>query len=314
MCYLDNEVTDAKDLMQAKIADEGMRSTPVLVRRIQVNLPDGTNTLMTIIVPDDPSTFSELYQLNSMDGNTASLDQDGIWLVSSFEKVDHYTKGAPMVLAEGSGSVREIPIAGFYEFYSIRREAVMSKESYEKYFGAKPKPNVLLVDTAGKEVPDLQKEFKGSKGYLAFANDHKAAVYAFDVLAQVLSAVVVIYIFLSALMAIMVLLNLDVMYVNEKKRELIVLRINGFTVRECVTYVSWDLVVTTAFGILLGLVGGHFAGLHALPVTEGPYMQFVHEPDLRTYVYSALVTAGFSALISSAALRRVKYLKLSDVL
>ena len=42
-------------------------------------------------------------------------------------------------------------------------------------------------------------------------------------------------------------------------------------------------------------------------------MQFVHDPDLRSYLFSALITVGFSALISSAALRRVKYLKLSDV-
>jgi len=61
-------------------------------------------------------------------------------------------------------------------------------------------------------------------------------------------------------------------------------------------------------------VGGHFLGQAILPVTEGPYMQFVHEPDPRSYLFSALITAGFSALISSAALRRVKYLKLSDVI
>jgi hypothetical protein len=42
-------------------------------------------------------------------------------------------------------------------------------------------------------------------------------------------------------------------------------------------------------------------------------MRFVHEPDLRTYLYSALITAGFFALVSSTALRRVKNLKLSDI-
>ena len=84
--------------------------------------------------------------------------------------------------------------------------------------------------------------------------------------------------------------------------------------RECLTYVSWDLVITTLAGIALGLVAGHFLGQMVLPVTEGPYMKFVHDPDIRTYLYAALITAGFSFLVSSAALRRVKYLKLSDVL
>ena len=43
-------------------------------------------------------------------------------------------------------------------------------------------------------------------------------------------------------------------------------------------------------------------------------MKFVHEPDIRTYLYAALITAGFSFLVSSVALRRVKYLKLSDII
>ena len=42
-------------------------------------------------------------------------------------------------------------------------------------------------------------------------------------------------------------------------------------------------------------------------------MRFVHDPDLRTYLYAALITAGFSLLVSSTALRRVKDLKLSDI-
>ena len=91
------------------------------------------------------------------------------------------------------------------------------------------------------------------------------------------------------------------------------MRINGFTVRECVIYVSWDLVVTTLIGILLGLAAGHYLGQTVLPVAEGHYMRFVHEPDLRTYLYSALITAGFFTLVSSTALRRVKNLRLSDI-
>jgi hypothetical protein len=72
--------------------------------------------------------------------------------------------------------------------------------------------------------------------------------------------------------------------------------------------------VTTLAGIVLGLIAGHVLGMRLLPVTEGAYMRFVHDPDLRTYLYSALITAGFSALVSSTALRKVKDLKLSDII
>jgi putative ABC transport system permease protein len=118
---------------------------------------------------------------------------------------------------------------------------------------------------------------------------------------------------LAGVMAYFIVMNLSVTYIQRKTRELTIMRINGFTVRECVTYVSWDLVVTTVIGILLGLIAGHYLGQTVLPVTEGAYMYFVHEPDPRTYLFSALITAGFFTLVSSTALRRVKNLKLSDM-
>lgn len=48
------------------------------------------------------------------------------------------------------------------------------------------------------------------------------------------------YLLLSALMAIVVLLNLDIMFVDEKKRELIVLMINGFSVKDAKAYIYRD--------------------------------------------------------------------------
>ena len=135
-----------------------------------------------------------------------------------------------------------------------------------------------------------------------------------DKLSSVLNAMIFMLLGLAGVMAYFIVMNLSVTYIQQKTRELTIMRINGFTVRECVSYVSWDLVITTMTGILLGLVAGHFLGQMVLPVAEGPYMKFVHEPDIRTYLYAALITAGFSLLVSSAALRRVKYLKLSDII
>lgn len=48
------------------------------------------------------------------------------------------------------------------------------------------------------------------------------------------------YLLLSALMAIVVLLNVDIMFADEKKRELIVLMINGFSVKDAKAYIYRD--------------------------------------------------------------------------
>ena len=78
-------------------------------------------------------------------------------------------------------------------------------------------------------------------------------------------------------------------YILKKSRELTIMRINGFTVKESVRYAAWDLFL------------------------EQPFLQYVRTPDVRSFIYGALITAAFSYLINASALRRVKHLKLSDL-
>ena len=66
-------------------------------------------------------------------------------------------------------------------------------------------------------------------------------------------------------------------YVQRKTRELTIMRINGFTTRECISYAAVDLIVTTILGTLLGLPLGGFLGHIILSTTETPYIQMIRE-------------------------------------
>ena len=64
---------------------------------------------------------------------------------------------------------------------------------------------------------------------------------------------------------------------------------------------------------MIGLLLGGFMGARILSVTETPYIQMIREPQLESFLYSALVTFVFSLLTNSVALRRIRHLKLSDM-
>ncbi len=102
-------------------------------------------------------------------------------------------------------------------------------------------------------------------------------------------------------------------YILKKSRELTIMRINGFTVKECVRYAAWDLFLTTVAGILLGMAVGGPLGSWVIQRLEQPFLQYVRTPDVRSFIFGALITAAFSYLINASALRRVKHLKLSDL-
>ena len=103
------------------------------------------------------------------------------------------------------------------------------------------------------------------------------------------------------------------MHLLQKKRELTIMRINGFTTKEVTRYVSREILFTTVVGIVLGLGLGMLLGYLILRFTEQGHAQFVRTVSWTSALLSAGITALFSFVINAIALRKVRNLKLRDI-
>ena len=131
--------------------------------------------------------------------------------------------------------------------------------------------------------------------------------------ASVLNLIAGVLTAIAGVMAYFILLNLASMYVNQKKRELTIMRVNGFTVGEVVRYVAGESVATTVLGIALGLVLGTLLSDRVLALIEDDTLRLLHGVRWSGWLLGALITVVFSAVIYALALRKVKDLKLTDV-
>ena len=99
-----------------------------------------------------------------------------------------------------------------------------------------------------------------------------------------------------------------------KKKELTIMRINGFSTPECIRYAATELVISTIIGILLGIVLGRVLSYLAIRMIEQSYLQMVRTIDWRSVIFSSLITACFSLIVNSLSLHKIRHLKLSDVM
>ena len=128
-----------------------------------------------------------------------------------------------------------------------------------------------------------------------------------------INSVVALFIAMAAVMAGVVLLNLTNSHLLEKKRELTVMRVNGFTVQETIGYVLRESAVTTALGVVLGVAAGAGMAYRIVRSLEQSYMQFDRGVCLTAWGLGALITLAFAVAVNVIALRKVKDLKLTDV-
>ena len=128
-----------------------------------------------------------------------------------------------------------------------------------------------------------------------------------------MNMIVLLFIFMSAVMAGVVLMNLTNIYILQKLRELTIMRINGFTTKEVIGYCLRETVVTTAIGIVLGIGLGAWIGYQIVRSLEQSFKQLDRSVSVLAWLIGAALTAAFAVIVNAIALKKVKTLKLTDL-
>ena len=118
---------------------------------------------------------------------------------------------------------------------------------------------------------------------------------------------------LSVVMALLVLLNLNVVAISEKKRELIIMRINGFSIGATKKYVYRDNIVLTVLGILFGIVIGIGLSVWILNVLQGESDNFLTAPNLIACLTRAGLSIVFAIITNMISLRKIDKFNVYDL-
>ena len=188
----------------------------------------------------------------------------------------------------------------------------MSGDYYASQFGKDFTPNTFFVRLNGADKDELIAALDETCGLLSWTPSDGNRT-AFEAATASINSVDALLIAIAAIMAGVVLLNLTNTFVLQKKRELIIMRINGFTVKELIGYLLRESAVTTALGILLGVAAGCGIGYYIVRSVELPYTQFDRSICVSAWLYAAGITALFAVVIHAIALMKVKKLKLTDL-
>ena len=264
-----------------------------------------------VIVPETDG-LAGWYELR--DARTKSLlelPEHGILISKRMHEIHHYEVGGTMTLYNDRMTAYDAEIAGIVNNYS-EYLVFMSRSAYLEVFGHTPDENCYYIKSDGKDLSELRSDAEKTDGFLQLkeTTEQKEMIRRTS---ESLNVLIIVMIISAGLMACFILTNLTSSYMIHKQRELTIMRINGFSTKECLKYAAAELAATTGLGILAGVPAGAGLGYLIIRKTEGNWIQLVRSVDLRSVVFSILMTLVFSFLINSFALRRVRNLKLSDV-
>ena len=304
-----NENAEAE--LRAVLDREGLRYLPVRKADAIFQIGDTLSSGTAIVA--EQGRLDGFYSLRDTESGEALGPTDGGVLVPG-RLLEYYSLhvGDELMLYNTRMNRMEAPVTGSFNNY-FGQLLFFTPAGYEAVFGEEAMHNCFLVRLGELSLDELQKKLTGIEGFESLLDAH-AERERFDNFSAVLNLVIAMLLVLAAVMSYFILMNLSMTYIQRKTKELTIMRINGFTVAECVRYAAWDLVLTTAAGIVLGLAVGHPIAVAIVKLVEQSHLQFVREADVRTFIYCALIMLGFSVAINGFALSKIRNLKLSDAI
>lgn len=303
--------TDAgtAEAIEERIAKEGADSVPVMHAYVTVQIK---NTDLQELYCGDLSAISEMYALtDAKTGLPITPSDEGIYVTKRFSEIYGIKTGDTFTLALNGTETVEVRVAGVFDCY-MNRYLFMSDTCFRSLYGRDAVPNAFYVRLNGTDSEALCESLRSVDGFMSYeAADTTRAL--FRSATAVLNGIVLLFIGMAGIMAGVVLMNLTNIYIMQKKRELTIMRVNGFTVKEVIGYVLRETYATTAIGILLGIGLGAGIGYRIVRSLEQSFIQFDRSVSLLAWLVGAAITIVFAVIVNAIALRKVKKLKLTDL-
>lgn len=246
----------------------------------------GKTKSVNLIVPFSYENFSDYVKMSDKKGNAVDYPKVDEVVISSKLAEDIGIKvGDEITLQNGELAGGTVKVAGIYQNY-FNHYAYITPQTYEHLFKAEADYNEMFVNIEEAEdehvvAANLMKE--ANVGTVTVNADIKKNVA--DMM-ESLNYVVILVIFCAALLAFIVIYNLNNINITERVREIATIKVLGFYKEETSSYIFRENVALTFIGSLLGLLLGHF--LHAFVMSQ---------INIDAVAFDVRVT-GFSYLLS----------------
>ncbi|MBR4580056.1 MAG: FtsX-like permease family protein [Lachnospiraceae bacterium] len=261
--------------------------------------------MYVISAPSDE--IKEFITVTDNKGRDIPVPKSGILIPKkAFERL----KSAKEIkLYDGKMYSYKAEVAGTYTQY-LGFVALTTPEGYEEIFGEDYKPNSLFIKCDDVEalengIAEISEDIKVvRKDYLVTKGETVKKL--FDV-------VTIIVLVLALLLSLMILVNLTNILVNRRMREVLVMRINGFSLSEVIGYVARESLFTFVVGIIFGVICGIIFCIPIVPFMESTQIMYIRTPFAPAWIISVIFNVAFTILIDFIAFRKIAKTPVTDI-
>ena len=254
-----------------------------------------------LFIPSDADELDEFVSLqNRISGQKYTLDDEGVIISEKLAALLDVSEGDDIYLEVSSLNYKPVKVMHIAENYYYHY-VYMTPECYQSLFGKDIEYDEIFV--VNKDAEDISYENDFSAKYLdnnAVSGITFTRTISDRIESMITSMNIVTYVLVvsAGLLAFIVLYNLNNINISERQRELATLKVLGFYDGEISMYVFRENIMLTVLGTIFGIFFGIWLHRFVILTAELDIMMFGRQIYTKSYIYSILLTIGFSIIVN----------------
>ena len=308
---MNDDVTDEDEAELVSVLEKN--GTGFLPATVESTLYRWSNRLDGVnVICADPEKVGDFYGIVDPEtGEDAVIPDNGILIQKRMQESYGMNDGDRLPVLDSSLREHEAEIKGTFVNY-VGRTIVISPASYKSIFGEANDVNCYYVRLNGADIEKMEKELLAVSDNISFETNDEFRIQ-FDAGTRLYNVIVLVTTGIAILISFMILTNLANIYLNRKKTELTIMRVNGFKIKEAKGYLSKESILTTAAGLALGVIAGMVLTPLAIQYIQQPDLEFVKSFQPVAWAAAVGLEALFSLVINKLVYGKVKDLNLRDI-
>ena len=317
MVINDEDATDSQEKDLLKFLDgnsEIDHYTRVQLTKMTAPKEKGSVSIY-VYVPENTENFKEDVTLRDRKSHEQyELTDDGAVICEKTASLIGVKAGDKITLEKDNRKYK-VKITAVTENY-MGHYVYMTPSCYEKTFGEKPTYSSTVYTMKEDAESDLETLGNAILKYPAALSISYTSSTAGQVERMLgsLGAVIWVLIISAGMLAFVVLYNLNNINITERQRELATLKVLGFYDGEVSQYVFRENILLSFIGILAGAVFGILLHRYVITTVEVDAVMFGRNIKPISFVYSGIITFGFSMFVNMVMHFKLKKINMVESL
>lgn len=247
--------------------------------------------------------------------NLGSGASDGVTVNEGMDKAYGIRPGSSFTLYNPSLETAKATVNSAFT-YPIGSLVSVPQETYQEMYGSECETNCWLVTCDEETDAELSRALRDPdgefSGYVQVTRptDDAKSVESMQNLFNIVS-----WLFVGIAIALDFLINVNLtnILVNRRMRELLVMRVNGFSMKQVTGYLKKETIFTVTLGILLGIAGGIPFGMAFAASLSNTKLTLPQSIFLEAWAVALVLTVVFSIVINTICFRKVRKARLTSI-